>query len=113
MLRVDKHFKLKPDSTGDPDFCLGDTIREVTLANGVTPWSVSSSKHVQDAARNVRDCLKQEHDRSLPKRAACPFPTNCRPELNLSQELSPEDAGFCMPQVVMNMCPNQRLTILV
>ena len=35
LFRLDKYFKMKPGSIGDPDVYLGTTIKQMRLANGV------------------------------------------------------------------------------
>ena len=62
--------------------------------------SLSSSKHVQEAVRNVRNYIEKEFTNlRLPKRASCPFPSNHRPEFDLSPELPPDQATFHVSQV--------------
>ena len=49
---IDKFFKLKPASIGDPDIYLGAKLRKMTLNNGVWCWSISLSKYIQEAVCN-------------------------------------------------------------
>ena len=50
---IDKYFKMKPGSMGDPDFYLGTKLRKVKLSNGVDAWGFSPLKYVQEAVGNV------------------------------------------------------------
>ena len=53
-------MKLKSDSIGDPDIYFGARLKKVELDNFVFCWSLSPSKHVQEAVRNVEKCVKTE-----------------------------------------------------
>ena len=57
---IDRFFMMKPGSIGDPDIYLGAKLRQVQLPNGVYAWSLSTSKYVQEAVRNVKDYFKRE-----------------------------------------------------
>ena len=94
MLRneVGKYFELKPDSVGPPKLYLGGRMSEVVLDNGVRAWSISSSQYVQNAVKNVEKHLA-EQGLKLPNKADTPIQTSYRPELDVTDELSPKDAG--------------------
>ena len=92
--KVDKFFMMKPDLIGDPDMHLGAKLRRVTLPNGVEAWSLSPSKHVQEAVKTMEDHLHKECDGwKLKKRAMTPFPKDHRLEFDLSEELGPAQAS--------------------
>jgi hypothetical protein len=95
--QINKKFLLKAGSVGDADVCLGAKLRKAMLENGVEAWSMSASKHVQEAVMNVKNCL-QEKEPSGPwlKKAPTPFVKDCRPKIDLSPEPGPEDASCCM-----------------
>ena len=38
LLRIDKYFKMKPSSIGNPDIYLCATIKKMHLLNGVDAW---------------------------------------------------------------------------
>ena len=40
LKEIDKFFKMKEGSVGDPDFYLGAKLRKMTLPNGVEAWSM-------------------------------------------------------------------------
>ena len=70
----DKRFPLKEGSVGDPDIYLGAKLRKVTLENGVEDWSMSPSKYLQEAIRNVKNYLQErEPGRPWLKKAPTPF----------------------------------------
>jgi hypothetical protein len=92
--RLDKYFKMKKDSIGDPAFYLGAKLRPTALPNGVTAWGMSSSKYVQEAVRNIDEYLRSNNDgMTLAKRAPTPFPSGYAPEIDDSQELNPENVS--------------------
>ena len=49
---IDKYFKLKPESMGDPDMYLGAKLRYHQAESGVWCWMLSPAKYVQEAAKN-------------------------------------------------------------
>lgn len=100
LMAIDKYFKMKEGSMGDPDFYLGAKLRKMTLANGVEAWAMSASKYVNAAVANVTSHLKsrgQEH--MMPKRAVTPFKGGYQPELDVSEELNAEDATYFQSQI--------------
>ncbi|KAL7525190.1 hypothetical protein ACHAXR_001901 [Thalassiosira sp. AJA248-18] len=95
LLRLDKYFKLKQGSVGDPDMYLGAKLRLSTLPNGVNAWGMSPSKYVQEAVRNCEDHVKTNLEKfSLPKHAENPFAMGYEPELDTSRPLDPEEASY-------------------
>ena len=97
---IDKYFKMKPGSIGDPDIYLGAKLRQIQLPNGVHAWSLSASKYVQEAVRNVKDYFKRERPgQSWPKRASTPFQHEYRPEVDITKELNDDEASFFQSQV--------------
>ena len=93
--RIDKFMKLKPGSS-DPDMYLGAKLKKVTLANDVIAWSISPSKYVQEAVRNCENHVKENFatDFQLLKYAPNPFPIGYEPELDISRELTPDEASY-------------------
>jgi hypothetical protein len=55
---IDKFFKMKSGSIGDPDIYLRAKLQEMQLPNGVYAWSLLVSKYIQEAVRNVKDCFQ-------------------------------------------------------
>ena len=75
LMKIDKYFKLKPSSIGDPDIYLGANLKVTFAPNGVWCWTLSLSKYVQEACKNCETFLKNNFDGnySLPKMAPNPF----------------------------------------
>ena len=90
---IGKYWNLKPSSVGPPSIYLGNKVTQVTLENGVTCWSFSSSQYVQAAVTNVEKYLKLR-DQSLPKKATSPFRGDYRPEVDITPELTLSDAAY-------------------
>ena len=85
---IDKYFKMKDGSIGDPDLYLGAKLRKTRLPNGVEAWATSPSKYVIEAVKNVELYLEKEYNgRKLKRKANAPFIPGYRPELDLSPEL--------------------------
>ena len=57
ILTIGKWFPLKKGLVGDLDIYLGTKLRKVTLKNGVKAWSMSPSKYVKEAVKNVKNYL--------------------------------------------------------
>ena len=51
---INHFFKMKPESMGDPGIYLGGKLRICVMANGVECWSLSASKYIQEAVRNIK-----------------------------------------------------------
>ena len=58
LMNIDKYFKLKPSSSGDPDIYLGAKLKYTRAANGVWCWTLSPSKYIQEACKNCETFLK-------------------------------------------------------
>ena len=71
-------FTLKEKSIGPPTQYLGNKVTNITLENGTSCWSFSSSQYVQSAVKNVEDHLDKTGEK-LPTRVRSPWPTNYRP----------------------------------
>ena len=88
-----KRFTLKEKSIGPPEQYLGNKVSKVTLANGKECWSFSSSQYVQAAVKNVEDYRSNNGLDPLP-RAKSPWPSNYRPEIDVTAELSAHKASY-------------------
>ena len=86
-------FTLKEKSIGPPTQYLGNKVSNITLENGPSCWSFSSSQYVQSAVKNVEETLDKSGEK-LPTRAKSPWPSNYRPEADISPELSPTKATY-------------------
>ena len=80
-------------SIGPPLQYLGNKVSQVTLANGVTCWSFSSSQYIQNAVNNVENYLLKQGEKKLPHTKS-PWPSNYRPEIDVSPVLSPGLASY-------------------
>ena len=84
---------MKADSIKEPDIYLGAKIRSHVGDNGKKFWTQSSNLYIKEAVKNVKQWLDTQNLR-LPSRSDTPMSTTYRPELNTSQELSPEIANW-------------------
>ena len=88
-----KLFTLKEKSIGPPTQYLGNKMSEVTLDNGIKCWSASSSQYVQNAVKNVDD-YRYKHGLAPLQKSKAPWPTNYRPETDVTPELEPQQASY-------------------
>ena len=96
--RIDQHCKLKDGSVKPPDQYLGANIGQMLLANGTLAWYASSDSYCKAAVSNVEQWLEKRGER-LPTRQACVFPSNWKPELDVTPELGEEDAHYYQQQI--------------
>ena len=75
LMKIDKYFRLKPSSIGDPDIYLGAKLKYTRPPNFVWCWTLSLSKYVREACKTCKTFLKNNFDGkySLPKMAPNPF----------------------------------------
>ena len=73
---------------------LGTGIRKVKLDNGVDAWAASSSQYV--AVRNVEEYIEKSHHKrwKIPNKVETSMRSTYRPELDVSEELSPSDGSY-------------------
>ena len=90
---IGKYFYVKENSIGEPSLYFGNKVSKVILENGIKAWSFSSSQYVQAAVNNVESYLKSK-GKSLATKAASPFTTGYRPEIDVSEELNATDAAY-------------------
>jgi hypothetical protein len=85
---------------------LGAKLKKTVLPNGVVAWGMSSSKYVQSAVQNVKECLAAlPGDQKLMKKASGPFAGGYNPELDESPELDPTRANFYQSQIgILRWC---------
>ena len=86
-------FVLKEESIGKPTQYLGGRLCEVTLENGVSAWSFSSTQYVQAAVKNVEEFLLSKGEKLVAK-APTPLSNGYRPEIDMSPELESADAPY-------------------
>ena len=91
-----RYFELKEESIGPPKLYLGRHVRKVTLDNGVSAWSFSSSQYVQTAMKNIEMYLAKRQDGrwKLPIKAETSLCTTYRPELDVTPKLGMMDSAY-------------------
>ena len=91
LTRLGKYFPLKPESVGPPKIYLGGKLSKINLPNVVIAWTISASKYIQSALKNIEGILTK-HGLSLRKGTNSPLPGNYRPECELTPECSTDNA---------------------
>ena len=90
---IDKFFKMKAGSIGDPDMYLGCKLATVMLANGVQAWSLLPSKYVQEAVKTVDKYVTEKLSLKLRKQKTS-WPAGYYAELDATDEVSSDLAGY-------------------
>ena len=94
LLNIDSFFPLQADLIQKPTRYLGAEITEVTLPNGVRAWAQGSNQYINEAVWNVETWLSEKGKRGLQQCAPTPMSYGYRPELDVSPELSPDNASY-------------------
>ena len=89
---IGKYFELKEESIGAPSQYLGGKLREIELETGQKCWAFGSKQYIDAAVTNVIDYLKKRNQ-VLAVKAATPLTSNYCPEVDVSEELGPQDAS--------------------
>ena len=98
--KIDKFFKMKAGSIGDPDIYLGAMVKPMKMNNGVTAWAISPSKYVNEAVNNSEKWTQEnmpEHTQG--NRATNPFPTDYDPDLDTTNELDEAKQHIINPKL--------------
>jgi hypothetical protein len=79
-----------------PKLHLGGHLSLVELDNGVKAWAFSSSQDMRAAIQNVEDSIVKDETKrwKLSNKAETPLCTSYRPELDVTPELSPQEAAY-------------------
>jgi hypothetical protein len=78
LMKLNKYFKLKPDSIHPPDDYLGTKIYKTVLPNGALAWGQSSAHYVRNAVKNLETWMVKE-GRNLLKKAPTPMSSTYKP----------------------------------
>ena len=92
MNDIGKAFKFKKNLVEKPDIYLGAKLEEKIL-NGRKVWSMTSKDYVKLSIENVEKEFKKRNMK-FPSRAVTPMKSEFIPELDTSEELSPDDTTF-------------------
>jgi len=57
--RLDKYFRIKPGSLGDPVIYLGAKLKKMRLPNGVMACTLSPARYVHQSVKNVEEYISQ------------------------------------------------------
>jgi hypothetical protein len=89
--QVQSVFKLKGDKIEPPKDFLGATL-EFKHVDGQDQWIVKSGKYIKEALKTLENTLAEKGEKLSEK--AAPMPTNYRPELDVTPELTDESANW-------------------
>ena len=86
---------MKQESIKPPDLYLRGRMRQGTLYNGLKAWAFGSSQYVQAAVNNIEEYLNKQGKKPLPTKGhQNPLTYKYRPEIDISQDLEPQDASY-------------------
>jgi hypothetical protein len=90
---IGRYFELKEESIGPPEVYLGGRMRKVVLDNNVTAWAFGSTQYVRASVENVKEYIVKRQLEPL-RKAKAPFRTKYRPEIDVTPELSVDEASY-------------------
>ena len=100
MDELGKLYKLKPESVKEPNLYLGANMEKVQLPNGKVEWAMGSRTYVKNAVLVVESLIAEDDpEAKLKSSARNPFPTEYKPELDVTSELN-EELGSRFLQLV-------------
>ena len=90
--KIDKYFKLKPDSISDTNMYLGANLRYHRTNNDVCAWLLIPYKYVREDVNNCLEYLREnlEEKHSLPKKYPNYFIYNYDPDIDRLEPLDHE-----------------------
>jgi hypothetical protein len=93
-IALNKAYRLKEGSTGEPDRYLGANISKVSVG-GQPRFSMTCEDYVESAVKNLEKTLHDDGEGKVlstygARSSSRPFPVNYRPECDVSKELGPE-----------------------
>ena len=100
---LDQHYVLQPSLRNT--WALGAQIKEWRILEDPEKviWAMSSEKYVKEAIRNVVNWLEEHNLPKLKPRAPSVFPSNYRPELDLSAYCDDEFGHYYQQQIGATM----------
>ena len=99
MSQIDQHFKLKAGSVVSPERYLGANIGKYSLPDGSSAWYMSSESYVKSAIKNIETWLEKRNERGLKTKTPCVFPSNWKPELDVTPLCEDNDANYFQQQI--------------
>jgi hypothetical protein len=96
---IDKQFKIKEGSDGEPSQYLRAAISRYQFEDGTWAWAISSDTYIKSAIANIEDFLKKRKEKPLKTKTSCVLPSGWKPEVDVTDLLSDEDASFYQSQI--------------
>jgi hypothetical protein len=100
LMKLNKYFKLKPESIHPPDAYLGTKIKKTILPNGEPAWRQISSYYVRNVVNNLEDWMVKEWKKLRKENAPTPISITYKPKVDDNPELSPDMANSTNPKLV-------------
>lgn len=91
------YYKAKEWSVNEPDRYLGADVAKFQLPNGRMVWTTSPRSYVKNVVQVIKCLLSEDGEGySLKSKVKNPFPTDYKPELDVTNKLSPELTSWFM-----------------
>ena len=88
IAEIEQFYTAKPGSVKEPEIYLGAEVMKHQLQDGRVCWATSPRKYIENALKVVEQMLQDDGEGAeLRKKAANPFPSNYKPELDVTEEL--------------------------
>lgn len=85
--RLKDIYELREDTIKPPDTYLGAMIGKTQLEDGREAWHMAADKYVENSVRVVQELLDSDGEGLTLKSAKVPFPSDYKPELDVTREL--------------------------
>ena len=87
-------YKIKAGSDKEPDIYLGADVEKFQLPDGREVWVTSPRSYVKNEVKTVEQLLEEDgQGYALKNNAKNPFPSNYKPELDVTDELGEDLAS--------------------
>ena len=87
-------YKIKAGSDKEPDIYLGADVEKFQLPDGREVWATSPRSYVKNAVKTVEQLLEEDgQGYALKNNVKNPFPSNYKPELDVTDELGDDLAS--------------------
>jgi hypothetical protein len=96
---IDKRFKIKEGSTGEPTQYLGAAISKYYLEDGTWAWAMSSDTYIKAAITNIEGYLKARGGKKLKLKTSCILPSGWKLEIDVTDLLTEDDADYYQSQI--------------
>jgi hypothetical protein len=96
---IDKQFKIKGGSTGEPSQYLGAAVSKYQFKDETWARAMSSDTYIKSAIETIETYLKRCNEKQLKSKTSCAMPSGWKPEVDVTDLLLEDDAAFYQSQI--------------